>query len=144
MKKIKLTQGRYALVDDRDFEYINQFTWCFDSGYAARKDSNDKKVYMHRVINKTLDGFITDHIDRNRLNNQQSNLRTVSSSENIRNKKGWSSSGHKGVSWDKQTKKWRAKAGLNYKTIHLGRFHNLKDAIKAVKNWEEILWENEY
>ena len=37
MKKVKLTRGKYALVDDEDFEYLNQFKWFIQSnGYAGR------------------------------------------------------------------------------------------------------------
>jgi len=28
MKKIELTQGAVALVDDNDFDWLNQYTWC--------------------------------------------------------------------------------------------------------------------
>ena len=34
MKKIPLTQGEFAVIDDEDFRKVNQFKWSFDRGYA--------------------------------------------------------------------------------------------------------------
>lgn len=45
-------------------------------------------------------------------------------------------SGHKGVSWENRRKKWIAKITLNYKSIHLGTFDNIDDAIFARKQAE--------
>ena len=57
MKAIPLTQGRVALVDDKDFAKVGQFKWhtvkIANKRYAARKvRRNGKKgtVYMHRAI----------------------------------------------------------------------------------------------
>ena len=45
MREIKLTRGKIALVDDDDFERINNHKWYWLSiGYAARsKKINGKK-----------------------------------------------------------------------------------------------------
>lgn len=94
MKKIKLTQGEFALVDDEDFDELNKFKWHVGKYYkknclyALRKtfDKGKKKsVLMHRQIMLTPRGMVTDHKDHNGLNNQRSNLRVCSHADNIRN-----------------------------------------------------------
>lgn len=148
MKKIKLTQGKYALVDDEDFDYLNQWKWLYKEGYAARRPWNkeEKKYYwvrMHRLLNKTPDGFFTDHINQNSLDNRKSNLRTVTTQQNAFNSRLYSTnrSGHKGIYWDKVNKKWRVAIMVNYKTVRLGRFKDIKEAIKVRKAAEKIYHE---
>ena len=136
MKKIKLTKGKYALVDDEDFEYLNQWKWHFAKGYAGRSvgdRKNKKYVWMHRLINNTPDGFETDHINRNKSDNRKCNLRTVTKSLNglNRGKNKNNKSGHKGIYWENQTKKWRAGIGINGKRIKTKRFSNISDAVSA-------------
>lgn len=57
MKKIFLKENWYAIVDDEDFEEISKYKWHLNyarSDYyrAARKDKNNKSIYMHREIMK--------------------------------------------------------------------------------------------
>ena len=150
MKQIKLTKGRVALVDDRDFSWLNQWKWCISNGYAARsiymgggrKNPKNKVIYIHRLVNKTLDGFETDHINRNKLDNRRCNLRTADRSLNTRNHplRISSKSGYKGIDFYKRVKKWRVRISINKKTISLGYFGNIKDAVKARKQGEELYW----
>lgn len=130
MKKIKLTQGKFALVDDEDFDWLNQWKWHYDGSYAAHKAS--KKVYMHRLINKTLSGFQTDHINRDKLDNQRNNLRTVSSSQNSLNitVRTDNKSGTTGVFWRQDRRKWSVYINKDGKRRYLGHHVNLNDAIK--------------
>lgn len=91
MKKIPLTQGRFAVVDDDDFERINKFKWCYHStGYAMRRsekfNGKSKILRMHREILNLLPLFLVDHIDCNKLNNSKLNLRTATNLENMRNR----------------------------------------------------------
>lgn len=140
MKKIKLTQGKYALVDDGDFEWLSQYNWYYNSNGYARM-SRQPKPYMHALLNTPPKGMQTDHIDRNRLNNRRCNLRSVTALENNRNHSMHSTntSGYTGVSWTK-TNKWEVYIWLKNKKIHIGRFSNLQDAVDARLNAEELYY----
>ena len=50
MKEILLTQNKVAIVDDDDFNELNQYNWYFNKGYAVRaigKYTNQKTCCMH-------------------------------------------------------------------------------------------------
>lgn len=149
MKKIPLTQGKFALVDDEDFEFLSQWKWQYsNTGYACRneyikgsgrKHQKGKLFIMHRVINKTPIGWQTDHINRNRLDNRKINLRTVNQSINEINKgiSKRNTSGYKGIWWAKTRNKWHVELMINGKKISLGSFKDIKDAIKIRKEAEK-------
>lgn len=138
MKLIPLTQGRFAMVDDSDHDWLSQFKWhaVNDRGiyYAIR--SRDKKR-MHRIIlGLTNPKIPCDHRDHNGLNNQRDNIRECTQSQNICNRspKKNGSSKYLGVSWDKQHKKWRTFIQENKRLKFLGRFHLETDAATAYNN----------
>jgi hypothetical protein len=93
-----------------------------------------KTKLIHRLMIPFLENLnnyeCVDHIDRNRLNNNISNLRMVSRSENNRNKtkKQNTLSQYVGVTFDKRTQKWMAQCKINKKTKHIGRFDTEYDA----------------
>ena len=123
MKQIKLTKGQFALVDDVDFEKLNQFKWHAQwnlntkSFYAARKDIEGGYESMHQRVMNFPEGMQIDHINHDTLNNNRENLRAVTISQNAMNKRTQSNntSGCKGVSWCKQSKKWRMRILMNKK-----------------------------
>ncbi len=146
MKQIELTQGQVAAVDDEDFDRVNQFKW-----YAMRHGRTfyavrDVKIngmrtaqLLHRVILNLPPGRVpeADHRDGNGLNNCRSNLRTATHQQNNCNRRkrryhlGKSTSSEwKGVSWHKQTGKWRAQIGGNGNTHHLGLFDSEEAAVQ--------------
>ena len=141
MKKILLTQGKFALIDDEDYEWLSKYKWCahklFNTFYAERHnpDNHDKIIKMHREIlglteeNKNL----VDHKDRNGLNNQRYNLRIASHSINKYNCKLYksNSSGQRGVTWSKDKRKWMVKINKNGDSIFYGYFSNIIEAAKA-------------
>lgn len=136
MKKIFLSQGKFALVDNRDFNWLNQWRWHYLSvGYAARRVYPGRKyIYMHRLIMGESDhDREIDHINRNGLDNRRSNLRVVNRSFNMANTglRSTNTSGAKGVYWDKSRDKWTAEITVNYKKKYLGRFNDKNDAALA-------------
>jgi hypothetical protein len=133
MKEIKLTQGKFAQVDDEDFEWINQWKWYAQKSnkyiYAARY-SKGKYYYMHRVIMNPDLLHEVDHKDRNGLNNQKNNLRICSHQQNAMNSKSREgSSKYIGVCY--KDKYITAQIVINNKTIHLGYFKTEEDAAFA-------------
>lgn len=145
MKTIYLSKGQFALVNDDDFEFLNQYSWHVLEGkhtyYAVRaqrigKCSEGKQlsILMHRFILNAPKGMEADHIDGNGLNNQRCNLRIATISQNRMNhirKNPNSTSRFKGVSWNSNYKKWVATIQLNKKPIWLGSHIKEEDAAKA-------------
>jgi hypothetical protein len=134
MKQIPLTQGKFALVDDADFDWLNQWKWFFNQGYAFRTDRTgikQRSIRMHAFITNTPVGLDTDHIDGNGLNNQRDNLRICEHIENCRNVKKHKdgSAKYKGIT--KRRNYWRALINVNSKFINLGNFNNEEEAARA-------------
>lgn len=147
MRKVKLTQGYVALVDDEDYQRVAQFKWCVHK--VLNKDGSIKTLYAHRGY-KLADRWTTqklhrfirrvsnpkvkvDHENRNGLDCRKNNLRKASNAQNASNTKLYSTStsGTKGVHWNKQNKSWVAYIYCNNKRIHLGYFTDKKEAAKA-------------
>ncbi|KKK47775.1 hypothetical protein LCGC14_3151770 [marine sediment metagenome] len=134
-KKIKLSDGQYAIVDADMYDELSQFKWCLVEGYPIRgttKDGIQKRHLMHRVVNDTLDCLETDHINGNKLDNRKCNLRSVTRTQNEWNKKPrfGGSSKYKGVDWHPKTVQWRIRIRVNGKRVNLGYSHNEVEAAK--------------
>ncbi len=137
MKEIKLTQNKVAIVDDKDFEFLNKWKWCCSHGYAVKKskmsDGSYNQTRMHRLIALPYDGEYTDHINQNKLDNRSENLRTCSKSNNSRNrgKQRNNTSGYKGVVYHGSSKKWRAQIITDNKYRNLGHYVTKREAALA-------------
>jgi hypothetical protein len=131
-KSIPLSKERFALVDDEDYDFLMQWKWCFNIGYAVRSTSrpNRKKIYMHREILKT--SADVDHISGDGLDNRRSNLRTCDAKQNGANRKLNKNNkvGFKGVSI-KSANSWSACIRLDGKTVHIGTFSTAMSAAVA-------------
>lgn len=128
MKKIPLTQGQFALVDDADFEDLSKVDWfaCKRKyGFYAARYSGREFLMMHRVILDAPFGVEVDHKNGDELDNQRLNLRRATKQQNaraFRNLKKDKSSKYRGVSWERQTRRWKAQITLSGKTTTIGRF----------------------
>lgn len=151
MKKIPLSNGAsHALVDDDDFERLSQWHWILArmkksnieyayrhvADYSGRLKRPRRRLLMHReVFPHNLPH--TDHIDGNGLNNQKSNLRPATCSQNIGNrssKQKNNTSGFKGVCWKKTLQKWAASIQCQGKRIHIGVFN---DPVRAARDYNQ-------
>ena len=144
MKEIQLTQGKVALVDDEDFEWLSQWSWSVSSKggklYALRRHGikeggKGELITMHRVILGDVKGMDTDHIDGDGLNNQRSNLRICTRAENLRNRKKprVNNEIYKGIKKYSGVfrTKWRAIIGHSGIVEHLGMFDTPEEAAHA-------------
>ena len=143
MKEIPLRNGGVALVDDADYDLVVGYAWRRNvmknkrTQYACclryEKPRHAVMLYMHRIIAGALTGEQIDHIDHDGLNNQRSNLRVCTQSENNANgrKRQGCSSQYKGVTWRKDTEKWQAQAWWNGQRHSIGCFESERDAALA-------------
>lgn len=140
MKEIKLTQGQVALVDDEDYEYLNQWKWCANRSiggyYAVRTDKQkaDQKretICMHRLILNAPKGLQVDHINHNTLDNTKQNLRICTNSQNQMNRSPCGKSKYLGVTYYRNNTCLRASIKANNKSIHLGYFKTEEEAAHA-------------
>jgi len=132
MKIIPLTKGKYAIVDDANYDYLNQWKWFVDSRMKSVVRSQqfsggkNKTLYMSRVILGLDfgDERVVDHINHNIFDNRIKNLRICTQAENCMNTSSHcgSTSRFIGVNYDKLTGKWRARIAVNGKQFSLGRF----------------------
>jgi len=137
MKRIKLTQGQYTIVDEKNYEWLSKHKWRAQwskgtaSFYAVRsKYVNGKQtlIYMQREILRLGKGDKkqADHINHNTLDNRETNLRIVTCQQNHFNEKS-----PKGYYWNKNAKKYQAQIHVNGKLKYLGLFNNTKEAHQA-------------
>ena len=119
-------------------------TYITNRGYVYFNDTASKKRNIHKVIfamfHRKIPQFI-DHIDRNPLNNRIENLRETTRQLNQLNTNMYATnkSGFRGVSFYKQSKKWRAAICIQKKYIHLGLYDTKEEAYAARVAYEKQL-----
>lgn len=141
-REIPLTQGRVAVVDEADYEWLSRWKWyaqrCGGAVFYARRrrqksdGEGPSRIHMHREI-LGVESLDVDHVDGDGLNNRRANLRPASDGQNSANKRLYknSATGFKGVCVDRETGKYRAYIQVERKWQHLGMFDCPKDAARA-------------
>lgn len=146
-------KGEEFYFDKEDYDLIKDYCWRIDPNYGyvitdARigDDSPQKKIRLHRLVLNDWDySHDIDHIHHNKFDNRKEFLRICDRSHNQMNKKKQSNNttGVTGVYWDKPRQKWKAQIMVNQKTINIGRYDSMEEAIKARKA-AEIKYFGEY
>jgi hypothetical protein len=100
MKEIQLTQGKFAIVPDSDYDYLSRIKWSimnhgrtfYGRHHVGSRNATGKRdtIMIHRVIWERHNGPIPpgmeiDHINGNGLDNRLENLRICTHHQNTRN-----------------------------------------------------------
>jgi len=156
MKKIPLTQGKFAIVDDEDYPYLSRFKWGLDqNGNPIRNDTQQAIKMVNLLICGNTE--IT-HINMNRLDCRKNNLLKVTHSQaSHRGKRKGTAiySKYQGVTYEKnhwntgkaKIKPWRAYITCDYKRYWLGWFKTEIEAAlvynkKAIELYGEFAYQN--
>lgn len=147
VKEIELTQDQVALVDDWDYEHLNQYRWYanFDKRrgkYFARRNIKIVEIIngkpkskwtvttMGRQIMKPKKGMVVIYINHNTLDCRKKNLMVVTKRQSTQHRKRGSSK-YTGVYWDKKREKFTVNVMYRGKLKFLGSFTDEKEAFKA-------------
>jgi hypothetical protein len=142
-------KGYPVEVDDEDAERVSAYSWWVSSSteidchvicFSAK--INKKITKLHRFIMGDPIGLVVDHRDGNRLNNRKSNLRACTVRENNMNLglTRRNRSGYRGVSFSKESGKWRATISLDKRQLHLGYFERADIAAAAYEKAAEVFY----
>lgn len=125
-----------SVVSECDYDKIKVRRWHKDSnGYAVcyYRDEFGKegRLFLHREVMCSKEGDVTDHINRDKLDNRRGNLRIVTTSQNGMNRgpnKG-RPGGFKGAVGEDG--KFVTKVMVEGVSIYVGTFATKEDAAKA-------------
>lgn len=141
MKEILLSQDRVALVDDSDYQWLNQWKWtlsrCRRTIYAHRyptKDARRTMILMHRLIMGILQNpeLHVDHINHDGLDNRRVNLRLATQQQNLQNSRKYRNTRFRFKGVRKRPKhNWEAYIKVDRKFVTIGSFLTEEEAAKA-------------
>ncbi len=140
MKLIPLSQGKFAKVDDADYEFLIQFTWTASRVgsvfYAIRtlRGAHGRWTTqsMHALLAVTPPGLQTLHLNGDGLDNRRENLGIGTNADNQRGPcHYYGTSGFRGVSFSKPAKKYEARICHNRQSFYLGLFETAVEAAQV-------------
>jgi hypothetical protein len=117
----------YAIVSDEDYDLVKDRSW-YKTSHGYVQSDYPTRITMHKLIT----GYkMTDHINHNKIDNTRENLREVNSQQNNCNVRPKGKIEYKGVSYCKQTGRYRACKIQNGKIHHIGRHDTPEQAAHA-------------
>lgn len=133
----------YALVDAADAHLVRGLRWHQNKdGYAVRTvdaKRGVKEPMARRVLGLAPgDGWETDHISRDKLDNRRANLRRVTHAQNAQNRlRSDGACKARGVSRRKakKTKQFHAYGMVHGKQNHLGFYETEAEAAGVARAW---------
>lgn len=140
--------GASALIDEQDIDLVRIIRWYILAGHNGKVYAVNRRAgaYMHRLIARTPDGFETDHINGDGLDNRRANLRTASKSQNSANlpskPRRPDGSPHRSVYKGVTSSglKWVAKIQVNGKASYLGSFVSERTAAETYDRAARDAW----
>jgi hypothetical protein len=136
---VPLADGTEAIIDAEDAELVGQYNWSLSHGYVVTNlplgNGKHRTLQLHRLVMGGPEGKLVDHRSNDPRINQKEFLRVATNAGNSQNAKmrDDNTSGHKGVCWNRQLKKWQASIRHEGKRIHLGLFTEVEEAAKAYR-----------
>jgi AP2 domain/HNH endonuclease len=132
-----------CVIDTADYSLVKGHRWYAKSVHYIKKYKAAETYYaraarlsasMEHLLLPPVDGKTIDHIDRNSLNNKRSNLRYATPAQQTMNQRRANptkTSKYRGVSWNKNTQKFRTIITLQGKKTHVGLYESEEDAARA-------------
>ena len=138
---VSLTRGYVATIDMRDMGLVEPYTWramvqphtVYAVASLPRSEGKRKVILMHRLLLSAEPGVLVDHQNGDGLFNVRSNIRLATSEQNSQNcaPRLDTSSGLKGVTWNKGCGKWQAQIQAYGVVRYLGVFETAAEAHAA-------------
>jgi hypothetical protein len=139
--KIKMSNcDDFALIDIEDIPKVKDYCWRRLGKYYPTAKINGKNKYLHRIImpndNKDL---VTDHINRNPLDNRKCNLRIVNQSVNCTNRSlsSKNKTGYKNIWFSKERNRYIVIFSQNYKKHYVGSYRDLETAVQKLEEYKK-------
>lgn len=139
----------FSIIDKNVYHKVKQYCWHittngyfrtmglknFKDDYLPKEFSGGSSFGLHNYLIGRFNDLDVDHINKNRLDNRITNLRTIPRIDNTRNRR--IQNAEYGITYDKERNKWYVQIGVNYKNVYIGRYASKAEAIKARKEAEE-------
>ncbi len=127
---------RTTKVDPSVFNWIRMFRWTVGKSPYVSACIDGESVRLHRLVSGLRSAsrkWEPDHLNGDKLDNRKANLRVGGRPENARNKNKLTgcSSRYRGVTYQRNARKWAAQLHVSGERCYLGLFFNEEDAARA-------------